>query len=439
MTMNMILALGILVFMLVLIMTDALPFGAPPILASLLIVVFGLVPEDASAMGYAMAGFSNNTVWMVAFFMAILGAVQKTSAIEKVRQAMLNLVEKGGFKSYVLLIIVVMLGTTLVGSGQTAYYVLILSLVATIPYNKNLPSSKLMLPLGFATNHPLIPINVALFYGVMASVLESAGESGTVSMVSFAIVNAFISAGFLIWAIIGYKVLPDHEIAAATEEQEQRADAEINQMDAGKEKLAIAMFVIAIVGTFRGKKHGKALAIVAVVLSVLAIIITLAMQSAASKAIDDAMGVSTSQTSGDSSSKKSDAKKTESKGEQDMEGDLKSMHVKIVSAVRSGNDYENNPTVLVTYEWTNNTKKNNSFAVLANPKVFQNGSSLDTAIYTDAPAGYDASSYLAEVQPGATATVTIGYVLKDDSAVTVDVTDFISMDDSTKVKHVFTL
>ena len=248
MTMNMILALGILVFMLVLIMTDALPFGAPPILASLLIVVFGLVPEDASAMGYAMAGFSNNTVWMVAFFMAILGAVQKTSAIEKVRQAMLNLVEKGGFKSYVLLIIVVMLGTTLVGSGQTAYYVLILSLVATIPYNKNLPSSKLMLPLGFATNHPLIPINVALFYGVMASVLESAGESGTVSMVSFAIVNAFISAGFLIWAIIGYKVLPDHEIAAATEEQEQRADAEINQMDAGKEKLAIAMFIIAIVG-----------------------------------------------------------------------------------------------------------------------------------------------------------------------------------------------
>ncbi|WP_455593882.1 DUF5067 domain-containing protein, partial [Bifidobacterium merycicum] len=60
-------------------------------------------------------------------------------------------------------------------------------------------------------------------------------------------------------------------------------------------------------------------------------------------------------------------------------------------------------------------------------------------INTDAPAGYDASSYLADVQPGATATVTIGYVLKDDSAVTVDVTDFISMDDSTKVKHVFTL
>ncbi len=40
-----------------------------------------------------------------------------------------------------------------------------------------------------------------------------------------------------------------------------------------------------------------------------------------------------------------------------MEGDLKTMHVKIVSAVRSNNDYNNQPTVLVTFEWTNNTDK----------------------------------------------------------------------------------
>ncbi len=44
-------------------------------------------------------------------------------------------------------------------------------------------------------------------------------------------------------------------------------------------------------GTFRGKKRGKVLSIVAAVLSVLAIVITLAMQSAASKAIDDSIKV----------------------------------------------------------------------------------------------------------------------------------------------------
>lgn len=195
--------------------------------------------------------------------------------------------------------------------------------------------------------------------------------------------------------------------------------------------------LVAIVATLRGTRRGKVMAIVATVLSVLSIVVTLAMQSAASDAFDEAMGVDTSQTSSDSS-KKSETK-TASKGEQDMEGDLKGMHVKIVSAVRSGNDYDGNATVLVTYEWTNNTDKNNSFASLADPKVFQNGSALDDAIYMDSPEGYDANSYLNEVQPGATATATIGYVLKDDSAVSVDVSALFDMSSDAKVTHVFNL
>ena len=190
---------------------------------------------------------------------------------------------------------------------------------------------------------------------------------------------------------------------------------------------------MALVGTFRGKKRGKALAIVAAVLSVLAIVITLAMQSAASKAIDEATGVSSSQSSAKGSAK------NQPKGDQDMEGDLKTMHVNIVSAVRSNNDYNNQPTVLVTFEWTNNTDKNNSFAVLASPQVFQNGQALDTAIYSENPAGYDSNSDFAEVQPGAAGTVTIGYTLKDDSEVTVDVTDLFDLNDSAKVVHKFTV
>lgn len=197
--------------------------------------------------------------------------------------------------------------------------------------------------------------------------------------------------------------------------------------------IGVILAIVALVGTFRGKKRGKALAIVAAVLSVLAIVITLAMQSAASKAIDEATGVSSSQSSAKGSAK------NQPKGDQDMEGDLKTMHVKIVSAVRSNNDYNNQPTVLVTFEWTNNTDKNNSFAVLASPQVFQNGQALDTAIYSENPAGYDSNSDFAEVQPGATGTVTIGYTLKDDSEVTVDVTDLFDLNDSAKVVHKFTV
>lgn len=202
--------------------------------------------------------------------------------------------------------------------------------------------------------------------------------------------------------------------------------------------------IVDIVGTFRGKKRGKALSIVAAVLSVLAIVITLAMQSAASKALDDITGTSTSQSSSadaDKDAKTDDSTKTDTKvkGEQDMEGDLTDMHVKIVSAVRSGNDYNNQPTVLVTYEWTNTTDKNNSFAVLANPKVFQNGQELDTAMYLDNPEGYDSGSYLSELQPGATGTVTLGYVLKDDSEITVDVTNLLDFSDTAKVTYKFAI
>lgn len=181
----------------------------------------------------------------------------------------------------------------------------------------------------------------------------------------------------------------------------------------------------------------------------LAIVITLAMQSAASKAIDDSIkeskGIDTSQASSSKSAgKSSDASKSKAseqkaQGEQDLEGDIEGAHVKIVSAVKSVNDYNGKPTALVTYEWTNNTSKNNSFATLAHPNVFQNGTELETAIYFDQPEGYDANSYLAQVQPGATATVTLGYVLQDDSPITVDVTAFLSTDQDTKVTHTFTL
>ncbi|KAB8289913.1 DUF5067 domain-containing protein [Bifidobacterium avesanii] len=206
----------------------------------------------------------------------------------------------------------------------------------------------------------------------------------------------------------------------------------INNLAAILGAVGAVLALIALVGTFRGKKRGKALSVVAAALSVLAIVVTLMMQSAASKAIDDSVkeskGISTSQVGSAPAAK-----------EQDAEGDVEGLHVKIVSAAKAGNDYEGKPTVMVSYEWTNKTSKNNSFMALAHAQVFQNGSALDTAVYTDAPAGYDAGSSMTEVQPNATAAVTVGYVLKDDSPVTVDVSAFLSVGDDSKVTHVFTL
>lgn len=90
---------------------------------------------------------------MIAGFMVVMAALQKTRLISNVKSAMISLVNKGSYRSYGLLLVIVMLGASLAGTGATGYYVLILSLVSTIPYSKKLPTSKLMMPLGFATNH----------------------------------------------------------------------------------------------------------------------------------------------------------------------------------------------------------------------------------------------------------------------------------------------
>ena len=239
MTIQMILALAILV-----IMIDVLPFGAPPLLACMLLVVTGLstVPE-------AFAGFTNSSVIMIASFMVVLAGVQKTRAMDKVKEALIALVNRGGYKSYALLVIVVMVGASLVGGGNTGYYVLILSLISTIPYTKKMPTSKLMMPLGFATNHPLIPINVALYYGVVSSVLETAGFMEPVSMIKFSAVNFAMAVAFLVWSLVAYRLLPDHPIAAA----EMDAQAKIEKtkavpMEPWKEKVTVVAFVVSVVG-----------------------------------------------------------------------------------------------------------------------------------------------------------------------------------------------
>lgn len=255
MTLAMILSLIVLVAMIVMILFDVLPFGIPPLACCVLIVIFGSVFGDQMTelakpwdISYAFAGFTNNTTWMLAFFMVILAAIQKTQMINTVKNAMTKLVEKGGFKSYVMLLIVVMLGASILGMGSTAFYVLIFSLVVTMPYSDKLPSSKLMLPLGIASNHPLIPINVALQYGVAVSVLAASGLEQGITMVQFAIVTFFLSAGFLVWAIIGYKVLPSHPVAEPTVENAKALAGEgPAAMASWKEAATIIAFVVSIV------------------------------------------------------------------------------------------------------------------------------------------------------------------------------------------------
>jgi di/tricarboxylate transporter len=254
MTIPMIIALAITIFMVILIMTEKLPFGAPPILACLLLVLFGITDIKT-----AFGGFSNSTIVMLASFMAIIAALQKTSFITSFKKAMYNMASKGGFRAYVLLILVVMLGCSLFGTGSTAYYVLTLGILSTIPFNEKLPGSKIIASAGFAANHPLIPMNVALQYGIVVAVLESAGAVvGKVNLVRFSLVNLILSLAYLAWCLIAYKNLPNHPIAATTEDVKSSQGEKASELPKWKEYVTYGAFVAAVAGMLLQSKVGDA-------------------------------------------------------------------------------------------------------------------------------------------------------------------------------------
>lgn len=253
MTTQMIIALAITAFMVVLIMMDKLPFGAPPLLACLLLVIFGIADIKA-----AFGGFSNATIVMLAEFMAIIAALQKTSFIAAFKRTMFNIANKGGLKAYLLMILIVMLGCSLFGTGSTAYYVMVIGLLSTLPYSKKLPPSKVVMTAGFAANHPLIPFNTALQYGIVIAVLNSAGVMAQVSVAKFAVVNFFLSVGFLLNCVIQYKFLPDHPISAASEDAAKVQEAASVSLPKWKENVTYIVFVVAVIGMLLQSTIGDA-------------------------------------------------------------------------------------------------------------------------------------------------------------------------------------
>lgn len=252
MTIQMIIALAIVILMIGMIMSDKFAFGAPPLVAAVLMVLTGV-----TTIKVAFAGFIDPNVIMIAGFLAVMAGLQKTALMKKLQTVMSKLASKGGFTAYTLLIIVVMLGASLL-MGTTGYYVMILTIIATIPYNKKLPNSKLLMPLGFASGHPLIPVSVAFFLGMANSLLKSAKYNGVIPMTRFAIMLFCVSVAFLIWSLIAYRILPDHDINKDNEaEADNSQNTGVLALPLWKEIVTYIAFVASAVGMIYANKLGE--------------------------------------------------------------------------------------------------------------------------------------------------------------------------------------
>lgn len=253
MTSQMLIALIIVILMIVAIMSDKFSFGAPPLAACALMVVFGLATIEE-----AFVGFVDSNVIMVAGFMAILAALQKTSFMSTIKNVLSNVAGKGGYGAYVLIILIIMIGTSIIGGGNTGYYVMVLSILSTIPYNEKLPNSKLLLPGGFSTGRALVPISVAFFLGLSSSLLADTGYAEDITLSKFAIMSAFMSVFFLIWCLVAYKVLPDHDITAGAKGGAiEVPTAPAVELPKWKEYCVYICMAVSLIGMIYASKFGE--------------------------------------------------------------------------------------------------------------------------------------------------------------------------------------
>lgn len=98
-------------------------------------------------------------------------------------------------------------------------------------------------------------------------------------------------------------------------------------------------------------------------------------------------------------------------------------------------DYSGKPAIVVTYSFTNNADKATAFMTAISAKCFQNGVELDFGVVEDA----DAQSGMNEIKPGATTTVQEAYLLDDESDVTVECTELISLSDDILAEKTFSV
>lgn len=98
------------------------------------------------------------------------------------------------------------------------------------------------------------------------------------------------------------------------------------------------------------------------------------------------------------------------------------LDIRILSS-KMGKDYSGKNVLLVEYEFTNNSDTAGAFSVLCSNKAFQNGVECSSITVVE---GVDAQRSLNSVQPGATYTVTVPYLLSDTTTpVEIKVTDWI--------------
>lgn len=134
-----------------------------------------------------------------------------------------------------------------------------------------------------------------------------------------------------------------------------------------------------------------------------------------------------------SSSKKSSVKSASSanasSGTKKTEGDLGTYHIKFTGASIGPKDYDGNSTVIINYNFTNNSDKSAEADIELEIKAFQDGVELESA-YLENSSTYNGDNESKEIKPGITLKCQTAFVTSGTSNVEVEASELISLSDS---------
>ena len=251
MTISMIITLAIVVLMIAVIISDKLPFGAPALIACALLVVC-----KQADIATAFVGFTDKNVIMIMGFMVCTAALQKSVAIHKLKGVLGRIAGKGGIGGFIAIIFACMVvGNFITG---TAFYVLIITIMATIPYNKKLPASRVLLPAAMAPSGWL-PNGAVMMIGIIVSLVASAGVEADVSVAKYCLMNVVWSAVYIAYSAIMHRVLPDHDIANTSAENEAKAKDEefVPTLSKFQQNTVYVLYVVMLVSMMFLQKLGE--------------------------------------------------------------------------------------------------------------------------------------------------------------------------------------
>lgn len=194
--------------------------------------------------------------------------------------------------------------------------------------------------------------------------------------------------------------------------------------------LAILSFIIPIVGLIlyltkkdskpkTAKACGKCALACVIINIIITIIYSVIFGSVAKELVDDSL----STNANSSYSNEIDADGADP--DNSVDGTTVGSYGCVVKGAELGKDWEGNDTVIITFDFTNNSNNPASFDVALDAKAYQEGIGLETDWSNDETDLLDV-----EIKPGVTKEVKKAYLLRDTSTdVEIEITEWLSFTD----------